>query len=465
MSNKNRKNMKKITVIVMLLTMVATAQAIGNGKGEQGAILPVNTTYLDNVFEGNGWDANWFITLQGGMSAFLGQPVGHGDFFDRTQPMMTIGIGKWFTPTVGGRAVFQGFRFKDSELVARPLQNIHLDFMYNITNHFRDSYELTTRWNIIPYLGVGLIRNKEKSQKPFAFSYGIIAQYRLNERLALSGEIGNTTTWKSFDGNGPYSEVGDRLLQASVGITYTIGKAGFKKVVDAKPYMLQYDILNDYYNKQLEENELLRKKQMRDAMALAEMRKILEIEGLLDKYNLSCDTTVKDRKYPKNDYSGLNSLRARLRGKRWDAGEKAVTDSKEFSPVAWDPNDSTVLSKEQYFQLMADGRIFVGTPVFFFFKLGTTELNEKAQIINVREIAAVIKKYGLHARIVGAADSQTGSSYTNERLSSQRADYIANLLKKQGVEEDRMEKQYRGGINSYIPQHGNRNTCVMLYFK
>ena len=114
---------------------------------------------------------------------------------------------------------------------------------------------------------------------------------------------------------------------------------------------------------------------------------------------------------------------------------------------------------------MKDGKIFVGTPVFFFFKLGTTDLNEKAQIINLREIASVIKRYGLSARIIGAADSQTGSAYTNEKLSQKRAQYIINLLKKQGVEEDRLESQYRGGINTYVPMHGNRNTCVLLYFK
>ena len=205
----------------------------------------------------------------------------------------------------------------------------------------------------------------------------------------------------------------------------------------------------------------------KDEAALAEMRKILEIEGLLDKYDLSIpEGEVK--KFPKNNYSGLNSLRARLRGKNWGEDDginpRLAQKDKQYEPAAWN-NDSTKLEPMEYFRLMKDGKIFVGTPVFFFFKLGTTELNEKAQIINLREIASVIKRYGLSARIVGAADSQTGSAYTNEKLSQKRAQYIIDLLKKQGVPEDRMEKQYRGGINSYIPMHGNRNTCVLLYFK
>ena len=114
---------------------------------------------------------------------------------------------------------------------------------------------------------------------------------------------------------------------------------------------------------------------------------------------------------------------------------------------------------------MKDGKIFVGSPIFYFFQLGTDNLTEKAQIINIKEVAGCIKKYGLNARIVGAADSQTGTAYGNERLSAKRADYIAKLMREQGVPEDKIQTQYRGGISSYEPQTGNRNTCVMLYFK
>ena len=195
------------------------------------------------------------------------------------------------------------------------------------------------------------------------------------------------------------------------------------------------------------------------------MRKILEIEGLLDKYNLAAigdDGEVK--KYPKNNYSGLNSLRARLRGKNWSP-ETRMMEEKEYEPTAWNPNDTTQLDPREYFKLMKDGKIFVGSPIFFFFKINTATLAEKAQTINIREIASVIKKYGLSARVVGAADSQTGTAYTNEKLSAKRADYIAKLLRDIGVPEERVETQFRGGINSYVPMEGNRNTCVLLYFK
>ena len=60
----------------------------------QEEIVPVTVTYLDNVFSGGGWDANWFMSIQGGVSVFAGSPVGHGDFFDRTKPLLNISLGK-----------------------------------------------------------------------------------------------------------------------------------------------------------------------------------------------------------------------------------------------------------------------------------------------------------------------------------------------------------------------------------
>lgn len=434
------------------------------GKEE---IVPVTVTYLDNVFSGGGWDANWFVSVQGGVSAFAGSPVGHGDFFDRTKPLLNISAGKWITPTVGIRASFQGLKFVDGNMESRSFQSIHGDIMYNISAAFREDHEILSKWDMMPYLGIGLVHNSFTGSKPFALSLGIAGRYRLTDRLHLSGEIGGTLTSKSMDGLGENKLFGDNFLNASIGLTVTIGKNGWKRVIDPTPYIFQNDQLMNRLENANGKIHKLNVQKAKDAAALAEMRKILEIEGLLDKYDLSIpEGEVK--KFPKNNYSGLNSLRARLRGKSWSEDDginpRLAQKDREYEPAAWN-NDSTKLNPAEYFKLMKDGKIFVGTPVFFFFKLGTTDLNEKAQIINLREIASVIKRYGLSARVVGAADSQTGSAYTNEKLSQKRAQYIIDLLKKQGVPEERMEKQYRGGINSYIPMHGNRNTCVLLYFK
>jgi outer membrane protein OmpA-like peptidoglycan-associated protein len=462
--------MKKTVLFMMaasLLVGTATAQTTAEEQEyvfQEQDLQPLEPTYLDNVFSANVWDNNWFLSVKGGMSAFTGKPVGHGDFFDRKKPLLNISAGKWFTPFIGGRLAYQGLQLIDSDIESRSYQNVHADFLYNIAAHFKKSYDELPKWDLIPYAGCGIIRNSYTHNKPFAISYGIIGRYRLADRLHVSAEIGATTTWQDFDGKGASNKLGDHLLQASIGLDFTIGKVGWKKVIDPKPYIFQNDILMDHLGKMKDENFKLNKMHKKDAMALAEMRKILEIEGLLDKYDLAMNTDGENVKtHPRNNYSGLNSLRARLRNKGWNG------DEDDYKPVLKEGGDdvdsSAEMSPEQYFQVMKDGKIFVGSPIFFFFKLGTDELTERAQIINIKEVASTIKKYGLCARIVGAADSQTGTAYINERLSAKRADYIAKMMREQGVSQDMIQTQYRGGISSYEPQTGNRNTCVMLYFK
>lgn len=462
--------MKKTVLFMMaasLLVGTATAQTTAEEQEyvfQEQELQPLKPTYLDDVFAANVWDNNWFLSVKGGMSAFTGKPVGHGDFFDRKKPLLNISAGKWFTPFIGGRLAYQGLQLIDSDIESRSYQNVHADFLYNIAAHFKKNYDELPKWDLIPYAGCGIIRNSFTHQKPFAISYGIIGRYRLVDRLHLSAEIGATTTWQDFDGKGASNKLGDHLLQASIGLDFTIGKVGWKKVIDPKPYIFQNDLLMDHLGKMKDENFKLNKMHKKDAMALAEMRKILEIEGLLDKYDLAMNTDGENVKtHPRNNYSGLNSLRARLRNKGWNGDED---NYKPMLKEGKNENDSTAeMSPEQYFQVMKDGKIFVGSPIFFFFKLGTDELTEHAQIINIKEVASTIKKYGLCARIIGAADSQTGTAYINERLSAKRADYIAKMMREQGVSQDMIQTQYRGGISSYEPQMGNRNTCVMLYFK
>ncbi len=447
----------------MALPLLTAGHAAAQEKGgDYGDIAPVtHTTYLRNVYSGTGWGSNWFIGLQGGMSAFLGKPVGHGDLFDRTKTMVGISAGKWISPTVGLRLAYQGWELKSAMMENQKYQNFHADVMYNVSYLLQGSSHEAVRWNIIPYVGLGCIHSNTTHHKPFAVSYGIQAGYNLTKRLTVTGEIGNTTTWQDFDGWGDDGKLGDNLLQVSVGLTYTLGKAGWHRVADPKPYMMRAERLSDRLYDSEEENARLRKLRNKDKEIMDQMRSILEIEGLLEKYQFELSDSGEIRRMPRNNYSGLNALRARMRNKQM----KPATAQGEFLPAYWSPNDSTTMTAEDYMLNVQDGKLFVGSPIFFFFKLGTTKITEKAQIVNVREIASAMKKYGLRARIIGAADSQTGTPEINDRLGTERARTIAMLLTALGVAEDDITTEGRGGIDDYQPLTANRNACVMLYYK
>ncbi len=454
-----------------LLCGVASAQSFINEKDfhyqdTDKQLQYLQPTYLDNVYVNSPWNSNWFLSVKGGFSAFIGTPVGHGDFFDRTQPLLNVSVGKWITPYVGGRLSYQGLKLIDSDIQSRSYQNIHADLLYNISSHLRRDFEILPKWDFIAYAGCGLIRNGYNLEKPFAFSYGIIGRHRLADRLHLVGELGMTTTWQNFDGDGSPSKLGDNLLQASLGLDVTLGKVGFKRVIDAQPYITQNDILISMIDNLKFGNYKLNKQHVRDAQEVKELRKILEIEGLLDKYALDFpEQEEPNKKSPKNNYSGLNSLRERLRNKGWN-GNPDTYQPKLSGRASYDPADSlSSKTLEDYFRLMKNGEIQVGSPIYFFFKLNTAVLTERSQSINIAEVAKLMKKYGLKARIDGAADSKTGTAKRNEKLSIKRAEHIASLLRKRGVDANLIETNHRGGINAFKPLEGNRNTCVTLYIK
>ena len=212
----------------------------------------------------------------------------------------------------------------------------------------------------------------------------------------------------------------------------------------------------------LARNQKLSKAHAEDANVIAEMRKILEIEGLLkayaDRLTYYADST-EYRIYPKNDYSGLNSLRARLAHKDWNGmGKPKTSRSLEYS---FSVSDS--VSWNKYVAEMAGGTKCIGSPVFFFFKIGTAQSVDVSQMANLDELARIAKAYHLKISVVGAADSVTGNDGINNSLSKSRADYITQQLVVRGIDKSMIISKSEGGIDDYSPIAVNRHTAVRLF--
>lgn len=443
-------------------------------------------TYLKNVSEAANWGKNWFIEIKGGASAFLGTPIGCGDVFDRLSPALQVGLGKWFTPAVGGRVAYQGLSFKNGEFKSMDYHFIHADFLYNLTSGINCNDIGLSRWDVIPYLGVGMIYNPDWSSAcmcpghasgshPFAFSYGLECRYRLNDRMHLVAELSGMTTAKNFDAVGSSSKFGDNMLTLSAGLSFTLGKAGYKRIVDAKPYIAQNEWLLSYAESLGNNNRMLRKSNMENEKILAEYQKILEMEGLLDLYGNKFNNKDKSKAlFPRNDYSGLNSLRARLNNKGWDGNPENMPKSMLKRGEGYDKETEKAMEafyngeldelQIAYLTAMRDGTEPIGAPVYFFFNIGTDHLTDASQLLNIDELAKVAKTYNLKVKIIGAADSATGTDSINETLSSKRAAYIMRLMRDRGVASENIKTSHEGGIDDYSPVQANRNTCVVLSF-
>ena len=445
--------MKKIVLLIssMLIGGIAKAeQTLSMGNEEihkfNQLIQPIEPSYIRGAYYDMGWDDNWFLNVQGGISAFTGTPVGHEDFFGRITPLLNVSLGKFITPKVGFRIAYQGLKLKDADIMQRTYQNLHADFLYNVASHSRYDRESLPKWDFIPYVGIGLIHNAYTHQKPFAFSYGILTRYRVAERFHITAELGRTTTYQNFDGQGKSDAFGDHLWQLSVGLSATIGKVGWKRVIDPMPYIHQNDLMKEYLYQYI----------------MKENKKIKDIQQQLEQ--------TDERSTPKNNYSGILALRERIKNRnKWieSEGDLYGSDSIPYkSPVKKTDTDKDTSFVSQYLSFLQEGQEQVGSPVFFFFKLNTSLLTEEAQMVNVEAIAKVINDFGLSAHIIGAADSQTGKADRNKELGQERAESLANMLiQKYNVDEYRISIYNAGGISTYKPMTANRNACVILYRK
>ncbi len=458
-------------------------------------IYKPSVSYNNDVIESDGLKGNWFIGADGGINAFLCTPMGCNDLGGRIKGQFGINVGKWFTPTVGSRLSFNGYWLSDPESRTQTGWGVSSEILWNLTNTLYGNHD-KTRFGLIPYLGVGMLHNRQAHTNPFTLSYGVIAQYCLTSRLKLNLELGCKTTFSDFDGFGTANRFGgDNILSMSAGVSFTLGKTGFRKVIDARPVMLDNSRLRELCLSLSDKNDRLSRKSANDDRTVAELKKILEIEGLLSRYgnifNNEYDNDSSACHFPVNDYSGLNSLRARLKGanngcrpemlKNTEGlyGIEAETgridnlinseDADSISELEFDDNSKvtsdsvTVLDRDNYQSLIQSGKKCLGSPILFFFNIGTANLTDRSQLINLDEIARVVKQYGLHLRITGAADSETGTGEINHRLGNDRANYIISQLRERGISTSLITKINQGGIDRFNPGEANRHCKIELF--
>ena len=119
-------------------------------------LQPIQPVYLDGVVLPASLTGNWFVSIAGGTSAFLGTPLGCEDLFGRLKPSYSFAVGKWFTPSVGARINYSGVQFKDGTLSNQDYHHIHADLLWNVLGR-RYARQEQVRWNLAPFAGVGLL--------------------------------------------------------------------------------------------------------------------------------------------------------------------------------------------------------------------------------------------------------------------------------------------------------------------
>lgn len=405
------------------------------------------------------WGANWFVGAQAGASVYVGKPLGCADAFDRISPNIHVYAGKWFTPAVGARISYQGYSIKDCRLDNMSIQSYHADLMYNIMS-YRYNRANDQRFDLVPFAGCGLIHNSDLHRSDFSLNYGIQAKYHLNDRLHLTAEASGLTTFQQFDGHGASDRLGDHKFDVSLGLAVNIGKVGFRK---AKSQPIAYKVL-DNTNKSLKNDKE---------------------DKLKSEHQKSISwSTSSAKRQPINNYSGLNSLRARLAeaGQTSNNNANTQTDS-SISAVCHCGHNATCqcsdcsdkcatvgncgqqhTKNESTKRALVNGSDTLGLtiPYICYFKINTHNLTNNSQLEYLSEIVKLAKERNMAIRVIGAADSATGTASLNQRLSEDRADYISDQLMALGMSSGHIELQALGGIEEFTPIANNRYCKIQL---
>lgn len=274
--------MKKFMMLLAAVAVATTAMAQGTTEVPTRKYHVVTNNFWANWYIQAGFNVNATYTSQE-KSGLSGNP------FTGTRGDLgfEVAIGKWFTPGIGLRTKFNGLWAKDVLEVghdagnrpARKYFNIQEDVMFNLTNLI-GGYKENRVWNISVYPGFGYIRNFSKGQvnADYSLNLGIINTFRLAKHWNIYLDVWGTAAegsllkngegkyheWRKLGDDSPktYSRYWDKFLNASIGVTYNLGKCTWDVAPDVDALMAmnqeQIDALNAALKDQQDENARLR---------------------------------------------------------------------------------------------------------------------------------------------------------------------------------------------------------------
>lgn len=429
--------------------------------------------------------SEWFINPSVGVIAFIGSPLGCEDLFGRVTPVFSLSAGKWFNRSIGGRFTFQGFDFINGNINHNKYLGAFMDVLWNPSRKYSSN---NVRWEFVPFIGTGLASNFTANKNNFAIHYGLQNLIRINHLLSFTLELGGFSSFSDFDGIGSNGTLKDNMFHITAGLTFK-----FKERKNSY-------VKHEYYESDLYRKNIWLSKENEDKdRILAQLRKILEIKGLLPEIQacltkngitLPNDSLNKaGYYYPSNSYSGLNSLLNRIRldddplsendfqnvssgidsiYSKPDTNDTVSVNSSFLNEMLeqrqqenLSDRDSIRLPRNVY--LMLKHKKCIGSPVMFFFKIGTTVLTDTSQLANLDELVKVVKQYNLKVHVTGFADKATGTVDINHTLSNNRAEYIVKEMKQRGVSDQNIEITWKGGVELFTPEQVNRTAVVELY--
>lgn len=380
--------MMKKTLFAALALAAASPVLAQSEQTTQNGDFTETVEYTDDKYKvetNHFWD-NWFITLGVGPQMMFGDHDKQIGLGKRISPSLDIAVGKWFTPGIGVRLMYNGLSMRGATRWGAAhstgdqvpgwgsgmyyskfkYYNLRADVLFNLSNLFC-GYRENRIWNSSFYAGVGYMRTWEApTAGDVTMSAGWLNTFRLCDALDANIDLRASMVDDAIDG-----EIGqakfDGLLGVTVGLTYKFKRRGWdrsKTVV--RTNVGEINALRDRLNRANEENARLR--------------------NAIDESNRNQKQDVK----------------------------KAVASNLVIFRIG-----KANLSKE-----------------------ARANLGLLAEAIKAADPNAVYT-------ITGYADAATGSKKLNERLSKKRAEAVYDCLVNEfGVSKSQLKVDYKGGVEN-----------------
>lgn len=344
-------------------------------------------------YETNRFGDNWFIGAGGGINIFWNE-----GYDVKISPSIDANFGKWFTPAIGMRVGYQGFKSqawspeagvlgntldtsKDKYLQKFGYMYIHGDFLWNASDAI-GGYKETRFWDLVPYLHAGYFRSYglkdvDFADNEFAAGAGLLHLLRLSDRLDLIIDMRATVVNGRVIGNEDVAV----LPTVTAGLAVDLGWPNF-----------------------------IRTSTVIGALEVANLEKTAILEGAVAALEIA-NASLEDQN------SKLNKANKKL--------------SQENAQL----KDMPQVEFADFFEDM--------TPAEIYFNIGETTLSEKEMahldFVAKNLIAKADQETDILITVMGSADGNTGSMRRNQHLSEARGKYVFDILTtKYGISPERL---------------------------
>lgn len=226
----------------------------------------------------NSFWSNWFIQVGADWNAWYsgqehGQDLATSPFKKfRSNPGVSVAVGKWFTPGIGLRTKLSGIWGKNvtddnNDGNGNKYWTLNEHVLFNLSNMLC-GYNPNRVWNFIPFAGAGVTRSMSYNTYAMNYSVGILNTFRVSKKVGINFELG----WDRLEGDADGCDYTngnrgwdshDNKLYAEVGLTFNLGKASWDKTPDVDAIKAlsqsQIDALNAQLNDANAENARLKK--------------------------------------------------------------------------------------------------------------------------------------------------------------------------------------------------------------